>query len=308
MAPTVDDDGAEIVGAHEDGARMRMGTRWTGAAAVAGLGLLLGGPLPGATAAPTGATADSSSAALDVHIGGWAENALVLPDSDVLVSNLGAGLVQRIDADTHEVSTVAEVAGPGGLAVDGGTLYVVTGNSPASVVTREGGVLAIDLESGTRRSVVDGLGEANGLTRLPGGDLAYTVTLGHGTGVHRVDPDTGEDHLLTDAVPSPNGIAAGPDGQAYVGSTALGTITRVDVESGARAHVGGISTAVDDFAFLPDGRIVAATFLGFVDVIDPRTGRSRPLGAGHLGATSAAPAPGGILVTTATGRVAVIEE
>ncbi|MGO1165104.1 MAG: SMP-30/gluconolactonase/LRE family protein [Janibacter sp.] len=275
----------------------------------AGLGLVLAGPVTAASAdVGSGSASTPTAERLDVSIGGWAENALVLPDGDILVSNLGANRVQRIDGETHEISTVAEVAAPGGLAVDGTTLYVVTGNSPTSVATREGGVLALDLASGERRTVVAGLGEANGLTRLPGGDLAYTVTLGHGMGVHRVDPDTGKDRLLTSAVPSPNGIATGPDGRLYVGSTMLGTITRVDAESGARSHVGGISVVVDDFAFLPDGRIVAATFLGFVDIIDPQTGRSRPVGAGNLGATSAGPAPGGgILVTTATGRVTVIE-
>lgn len=280
-----------------------------GTAFVAGLGLTLAVPVAAASADVGRGTASTTAAQrLDVTIGGWAENALVLPDGDVLVANLGANRVQRIDEATHEISTVAEVAAPGGLAVDGTTLYVVTGNSPTSVATREGGVLALDLESGERRTVVDGLGEANGLARLPGGDLAYTVTLGSGTGVHRVNPATGEDRLLTSAVPGPNGLATGPDGQLYVGSTMLGTITRVDAESGADSHVGGISVAVDDFAFLPDGRIVAATFLGFVDIIDLQTGRSRPLGAGHLGATSAGPAPGGgILVTTATGRVTVIE-
>lgn len=44
---------------------------------------------------------------LDVNVGGWAEHLLVLPDGDILVSNLGRGRIQRIDAMTREISTVA---------------------------------------------------------------------------------------------------------------------------------------------------------------------------------------------------------
>lgn len=49
-------------------------------------------------------------------------------------------------------------------------------------------------------------------------------------------PGTGERRLLTGAIPTPNGLAVGPDGQAYVGSTLLGTISRVDPDTGAHVH------------------------------------------------------------------------
>lgn len=287
---------------------MRRPTRVRGGAAAAvALAMVLGGPALGAAA---GQTSQSAAAAqgLDVNVGGWAENVLPLPDGDVLVSNLGRGLVQRVDGTTHEITTVAEVSGPGGLAVDGSTLYVVTGNAPGSVLRPEGGVLAIDLDTGEERTVVGGLGQANGLARLPDGDLVLTVTLGRGTGVHRIDPDTGESRLLTTSVPSPNGLAVGPDGQAYVGSTFLGTITRVDPDTGQHAKVAGISAIVDDFGFRDNGRVVAATIPGFVDELDIETGSSRPLAAGFFGATSARAAPGGgIVVSTVTGRVVTID-
>lgn len=65
---------------------------------------------------------------------------------------------------------------------------------------------------------------------------------------------------------------------------------------------------MDDFAVLPDGRIIAATVLGFVDELDPSTGRSRPLTGGHLGATSARVVPDGrVVVSTMTGRVVTID-
>ncbi len=278
-----------------------------GAATAVALAMVLGGPVLGAAAEPTSQSSPQEQG-LDVNVGGWAENVLPLPDGDVLVSNLGKGLVQRVDGDTHEVSTVAQVPGPGGLAVDGSTLYVVTGNAPGSVRRPEGGVLAIDLDTGEQRTVVTGLGQANGLSRLPGGDLVLTVTLGRGTGVHRVDPDTGERRLLTSSIPSPNGLAVGPDGQAYVGSTLLGTITRVDPDTGRHARVAGISAIVDDFGFLPNGRVVAATIPGYVDELDLDTGRSRPLAAGFVGATSARPTAGGdIVLSTVTGRVVTID-
>lgn len=154
---------------------------------------------------------------LDVQLGGWAANSAVLPDGDVLVSNLTGGMVQRIDAGTRRVSTVVSLPSPGGLAVRGDTLYAVVGNTPASVLSRQGGVVAVDLVTGARRTVLSGLGEANGLELLPGGDLVLTVTLGAGTGVHRLDPATGRSRLLTTSVPSPNGLAVGAVGEVYVG-------------------------------------------------------------------------------------------
>lgn len=278
-----------------------------GAAAAVALAMVLGGPVTVVAAEPT-SQSSARAEVLDVNVGGWAENVLPLPDGDVLVSNLTGNKVQRIDGRTSQITTVASVPSPGGLAIDGRTLYVVTGNSPTSAVKPEGGVLAIDLDTGEQRSVVSGLGEANGLGRLPDGDLVLTVTLGRGTGVHRVDPDTGEDRLLTTSIPSPNGLAVGPDGQAYVGSTLLGTITRVDPDTGQHAKVAGISAIVDDFGFLPDGRVVAATIPGFIDELDLETGRSRPLAAGFVGATSARPAPGGgVVVSTVSGRVTIVD-
>lgn len=185
----------------------------TGVAAAAGAAMVLAGPVAGATADATNQSTQQA-ARLDVNVGGWAENLLVLPDGDILGSNLGKGRSQRIDATTHKISTVAEVAAPGGLALAGDTLYAVTGNSPDTDLTRKGGIVAIDLATGDQSTVTTGLGEANGLARLPGGDLVLTVTLGPGTGVHRVDPGTGERRLLTAAIPTPNGLAVGPDGQA----------------------------------------------------------------------------------------------
>lgn len=238
-----------------------------GTALAAGLAMALAAPVTGA-AAHAAASSAQSSPAIDVRVGGWAENVLPLPGGDVLVSNLGKGLVQRVDGATGEISSVAKVSGPGGMALDGSTLYVVTGNSPASAITREGGVPAIDLTTGATRSVVSGLGEANGLDRLPDGDLVLTVTLGAGAGVQRVDPTTGERRLLTTAVPSPIGLAVGPDGQAYVGSTLLGTISRVD----------------------------------------PVTGRGRPLAWGYPGGASIKLRPGGgAVLSTVTGRVVSLD-
>lgn len=282
----------------------------SGVLATAASVALLGAPVA-AHAAPT--TSDltrttTQAEPMDLTIGGWAENAAVLPDGDIVVSNLGEGLVQRIDARTHEISTVATVDGPGGLVVEGTTLYVVTGNSPASAVTRQGGVLAIDLSSGDTRTVTSGLGEANGLARLPDGDLVLTVTLGAGTGVHRIAPQTGERRLLTSTIPTPNGVAVAPDGQVYVGSTLVGSIYRVDPGTGRSSWLAGTSAVLDDFGVRSDGMIVGATVLGFIDELDPATGRSRPLASGYVGATSVRLVTDDrAVVTTAAGRVVTVD-
>lgn len=275
--------------------------------AVAAAATLIAAPAGGALAAPTPAVSMLSES-LDVNIGGWAEGSAILPDGDILVSNLSKSLVQRIDSRTHEISTVAEVADPSQMVVDGNTLYVVTGNSPASVLTPRGGVLAIDLSTGVRRTVTAGLGEANGMARLPDGDLIVSVTLGSGAGVHRLDPRTGERRKLTSSFPTPNGVAVGPQGQLYVGSTLLGTVFRVDPSSGTATRVAGQSTSLDDFDVRSDGTIVAATTLGFIDELDPATGRSHKLLSGYVGGTAVRLiSDDRAVVTTATGRVVIVD-
>lgn len=280
--------------------------------AIAASAVLLAAPAVGAVAAPTAAglsTAEAARAAeVDVRIGGWAEGSAILPDGDILVSNLTGHRVERIDAQTHEISTVAEVADPSQMVVDGDTLYVVTGNSPASVFLRKGGVMAIDLSTGARRTVTSGLGEANGMARLPDGDLIVSVTLGHGAGVHRVDPRTGERRQLTSSFPTPNGVAVGPDGTVYVGSTLLGAVHEVDPTTGATTRVAGVSTSLDDFDVRSDGTIVGATTLGFIDELDSETGRSRPLLSGYVGGTAVRLiSDHQAVVTAATGRVVVVD-
>ena len=205
--------------------------------AMAAAATLIAAPSAGAMAAP--ATSVAVAEGLDVTIGGWAEGSAILPDGDILVSNLTRHLVQRIDSQTHEVTTVAEVADPSQMVVDGDTLDVVTGNSPASVLTRKGGVDAINLTTGARRNVTTGMGEANGMARLPDGDLVVSVTLGSDAGVHRVDPQTGERRRLTSSIATPNGVAVGPQGQVYIASTLLGAVFRVDPSTGAAQRVAG---------------------------------------------------------------------
>lgn len=252
-------------------------------------------------------TATAAPANLDVNVGGWAENTLPLPGGDILVSNLTGNAVQRINGSTGAVSTVASVPSPGGLGLRGDTLYVVTGNSPLSALTRAGGVISINLSTGARKTHVSGLGEANGLALLPDGDVVYDVTVGPGTGVHRLRPSTGQSRVLTTSIIGPNGLAVGPDGQVYVGSTVTGSIRRLNPDTGLHTQVASGSVALDDFAFLPDGRIVAATVLGFIDLINPATGANSPLASGFVGATSAKPtADGRIVISTTFGRVTTI--
>ena len=284
---------------------MRHLTRTTIVDAAAAL-TLIAAPSAGAVAAPTTSVAVTDG--LDVNIGGWAEGAAIPADGDLLVANLNQHKIQRVDAQTHQITTVAEVADPSQMVVDGDTVYVVTGNTPASIFTRKGGVLAIDLTTGARRTFTTGMGEANGMSRLPDGDLVVSVTLGGDAGVHRVDPQTGERRRLTSSFPTPNGVAVGPQGQLYVGSTLLGAVFRVDPSTGATQRVAGVSTSLDDFAVRSDGTIVGATTLGFVDELDPATGRSRPLLSGYVGGTSVRLlSDDRAVITTATGRVVVVD-
>lgn len=121
-------------------------------------------------------------------------------------------------------------------------------------------------------------------------------------------PRTGERRRLTSSFPTPNGVAVGPDGTVYVGSTLLGAVFRVDPTTGATTHVAGMSTSLDDFDVRSDGTIVGATTLGFIDELDPATGRSRPLLSGYVGGTAVRLiSDHQAVVTTATGRVVVVD-
>ena len=122
-----------------------------------------------------------------------------------------------------------------------------------------------------------------------------------------VDPQTGERRRLTSSFPTPNGVALGPQGQLYVGSTLPGAVFRVDPATGATQRVAGVSTSLDDFAVRSDGTMVGATTLGFVDELDPATGRSRPLLRLRRRTSVRLLSDDRAVITTATGRVMVVD-
>ncbi|MGZ8176293.1 SMP-30/gluconolactonase/LRE family protein [Williamsia sp. SKLECPSW1] len=239
-------------------------------------------------------------------IGGWAENSATGPDGSVYVSDLTGSAVLRRPPGGGAFTTLRRLPNPGGLVVDGTTLYAVVGDTPVSVFTDAGGVVAVDLRTGAQRTVASGLGETNGLARLPDGRLVVTVTAGRGAGLQLIDPGTGARRLLTDAITTPNGLAVGPDGMAYVGSSVTGEITRVDPGDGATSPAARTIPSLDDFDFLPDGRIVAATNVGQISVVDLSDRSVVPFGGPMLGATSAKRSGGQVVVTTALGSVTTV--
>ncbi|AKU16177.1 hypothetical protein VV02_10385 [Luteipulveratus mongoliensis] len=272
-------------------------TTWTRAVigVVAAFVMVLGAAAPARAASPVKIA----------NVGAWAENSVTLPNGDIIVS--GDGL-QRIDHDTHAVTKVADVSGPGGLVLKGDTVYFAAGVSPANVIQHHATIESLDLSTGQRAVVLSGLPFINGLGLLPDGSLVFTATIDLTlSGVYRTSSDLSTYHRINTTIPTPNGLTVGPDGQIYVGSTVQGTITRVDPTSGAASGVTGRLPLIDDLTYAPDGFLYAATNTGCIVRVDPRTGARTTVASGLLGATSAKTYDATqVVVTTIPGDVSLV--
>lgn len=230
------------------------------------------------------AYADDPTPVIVAHLGG-AENSVTLPNGDIIVS--GAGL-QRIARTTHEVTTFATAEAPGGLVLQGNRLFFLAGNTPSNAIFHQGRLESIDLATGERTVHLSGLSMVNGLTSLPDGSLAYSVTVDPtGVGIYRTSPDKSTTRRISTAVPGPNGLTTGPDGQVYAASMLNATITRINPDSGAASVVASGMPVIDDLTYASDGSIYAASTPGTVYRVDPATGAHSPVATGLLGATAA---------------------
>jgi sugar lactone lactonase YvrE len=141
---------------------------------------------------------------------------------DLIVAELGTGRVVRMDADTHERVTLAQLAVPTGLAATEDDLWV--GDWAMGMVWQ---VVADGTPLPQPIPVATGLSFPEGLAVAPDGNLLVVET---GTGrLLRIDLMTGEVSAVAEGLelgaPSPagvpptwifNGVAVGPSGAIYV--------------------------------------------------------------------------------------------
>lgn len=200
----------------------------------------------------------------------------------------GAGAVRRIGRD-GAVDTVAEVRGPGGIVVDGSTVYLNTGNVTASGLfdIPDGTVDAIDLDTGERRTVAAGVVMPNGLGLLPEGSLLTSRDVG-AVGLTYVPADGGAPQVVRTDLGSVNGIAV--DGDDVYLVTTFDVVNRVHILD-AHDLTGPVRSidlpgpgpvqAPDDLTVGPDGALyIALNAAGAVLRVDPATGERCRVAAG----------------------------
>lgn len=159
-------------------------------------------------------------------------DAIPLEDGSVLVAELATGTISRVAASAaHEKKVVAE-----GLA---GPTQMVLGKDGALYVTEAAGKLTrIDMGSGAKTTVAEGLALPEGLAQTPWG--TFIVAEAAAARLVEIDPVTGSRRSVAEQLPiglpaGPGmpppyvvtGVAMGADGQVYFSANRNNAIYRV---------------------------------------------------------------------------------
>ena len=159
-------------------------------------------------------------------------DAIPLEDGGVLVAELATGTISRVAASAaHEKKVVAE-----GLA---GPTQMVLGKDGALYVTEAAGKLTrIDMGSGAKTTVAEGLALPEGLAQTPWG--TFIVAEAAAARLVEIDPVTGSKRSVAEQLPiglpaGPGmpppyvvtGVAMGADGQVYFSANRNNAIYRV---------------------------------------------------------------------------------
>lgn len=253
----------------------------------AGLALAVGFLAGGAPATAAPAPADCAPWRVDVVASGLGvlENLAFDGRGRLLASAstpAGGGSLLALMPEGRADAVVAEVPAPGGIVVDDGTAYFTTGNGTVSgLLGRTDGTLeAVDLDTGTRRTVASGLTMPNGLVRLPDGDFLVSRNLGSPPGLTRVPVEGGAPETIRTDLGSVNGLAV--DDETVYAATTFDPTTRIhalnagDLSGPVRtldpSGPGPLETA-DDLDVGPDGALyVPLNVAGKILRVDPVTG------------------------------------
>ncbi len=176
---------------------------------------------------------------------------------NMFVADMPSHVVQRIDAVTRTVTTIAGTGNPG-FSGDGGPANAAELKQPHSIAfDRQGGLLICDIGNNRIRrvdlssGVIDTLPSGDPPLRGPraiafDGSWNMYIALREGNAVYRVDAathqiakfaGTGEkgysgdgESALNAKLNGPKGVACGPDGNVYIADTENHAIRRVDAK------------------------------------------------------------------------------
>ncbi|UYP20513.1 hypothetical protein OED52_08325 [Rhodococcus sp. Z13] len=198
-------------------------------------------------------------------------------------SFVGPGALRRVAPDGTVTTVLPEVTGPGGIVVDGSTVYLNVGNTTVSGLAGipDGTIDVLDLDTGDRRTVATGLVMPNGLGLLPDGSLLASRDIGQ-VGLTHVPADGSGPRVIRTDLGSVNGIAV--TGDTVYTVTTFEAVNRLhvldarDLEGPVRSidlPGPGLLSMPDDLAIGPDGALYIALNLGGAVLrVDPRTGES----------------------------------
>ncbi|MFC4602268.1 SMP-30/gluconolactonase/LRE family protein [Rhodococcus kronopolitis] len=195
----------------------------------------------------------------------------------------GGGAVRTLTATGERGDLVEDVNSPGGMVVDGSRVIFTTGNNAMSGLMNatNGTVESVDLDTGERTTLVEGLTMPNGLAQLADGDLLTTTALGDRVGITRIPAGGGDFERLSVDLGSVNGIAATADGKVVVDTSfdadgAVHVLDAADLSAATQSVPlpgDGRTNIADDLAVDESGNVyVALNGGGKVVRVDPVSG------------------------------------
>ncbi|AKJ32003.1 PQQ-binding-like beta-propeller repeat protein [Caldimonas brevitalea] len=238
------------------------------------------------------------------------DNLAIAPDGTIYVANMADNSVQAYQPTTGQLRTLTsgKVAVPGGLEIDGDSLYVtdlfafrkvdlMTGavsdifrmqssdleypfslglSAQQFVLTSwfTGTVHVIDRTNYKTKALIHKLKAPSDAVVLPDGSL-LVVELGTGTLTQMSGSDYQQRRVVVSGLQGPVQLLLGRDGAAYL-TEAAGTLTRVNLADGAKTVVASGLAMPEGVAQTPWGSfIVAETAARRLTEIDPVSGAKR---------------------------------